>query len=154
MKIDLTKIPSEGIELEEIISFEKELFSHPDLEAINNVKLTGRIYYDSAEELVIDLILSGEMILKDAIDLSPISYPFLIKINERYATSLENSDNSLDIMSILWQNIVLEIPIRIVKPENENISLQGEGWELANEDTKKIDSRLAPLLDLLEKGKE
>ncbi len=154
MKIDLTKIPSEGIELEEIISFEKELFSHPDLEAINNVKLTGRIYYDSAEELVIDLILSGEMILKDAIDLSPISYPFSIKINERYATSLENSDNSLDIMSILWQNIVLEIPIRIVKPENENISLQGEGWELANEDTKKIDSRLAPLLDLLEKGKE
>lgn len=154
MKIDLTKIPSEGIELEEIISFEKELFSHPDLEAINNVKLTGQIYYDSAEELVIDLILGGEMILKDAIDLSPISYPFSIKINERYATSLENSDNSLDIMSILWQNIVLEIPIRIVKPENENISLQGEGWELANEDTKKIDSRLAPLLDLLEKGKE
>ena len=56
-------------------------------------------------------------------------------------------------MPILWQNIVLEVPISITKEKDAHLS--GEGWELKNEEDKEtIDPRLAELSKLLEEGKE
>ena len=58
-------------------------------------------------------------------------------------------------MDILWQNIVLEVPISFRKDPNQKISMSGEGWELVDEEKKVVDPRLAPLLGLLDKeGKE
>lgn len=157
MNIELNRIPKTGLLIDETVSFNDDFISHTDIQKLDNVKIQGQLYYDLNDELIIDLEVKGQMLLNDAIDLSPIEYPFTVKITEKYSIDLENKQNkhnSLDIMMIVWQNIVLEIPIRVVKPNNEKTSLQGEGWELISEDTKKIDSRLAPLLDLLEKGKE
>lgn len=102
------------------------------------------------------------MLLLDAVTLEEIDYPFEIHIeeiinenNESFEEYSLNLANSLDIMSFLWQNIVLEVPIRVVKDENKNISLKGEGWELIDENTKKIDPSLSPFATLLESdGKE
>lgn len=101
------------------------------------------------------------MILQDAITLEEIDYPFEIHIDEVFDENNENlQDNSLnltntlDIMSFLWQNIVLEVPIRVKKKENEDISLKGEGWELVDENTKKVDPSMSPFAALLEEGKE
>ena len=67
----------------------------------------------------------------------------------------QNELKTLDIMDILWQNIVLEVPISYRKDPNKTYSLSGDGWELVDEERKKLDPRLAPLLELLEKeGKE
>lgn len=108
-----------------------------------------------------DVIVKGSMILQDAITLEEIDYPFEIHINEVIDENNENlQDNSLnltntlDIMSFLWQNIVLEVPIRVKKEENEDISLKGEGWELVDENTKKVDPSMSPFAALLEEGKE
>ena len=58
-------------------------------------------------------------------------------------------------MDVLWQNIVLEVPISIKKDPDKKYDLHGDGWELVDEESKKVDPRLAPLLELLEKeGKE
>ena len=57
-------------------------------------------------------------------------------------------------MAILWENIVLEVPISLTKTHDANLS--GEGWQLGenknNEDN--IDPRLAKLAQILDERKE
>ena len=36
--------------------------------------------------------------------------------------------NSLDILPVLWENVVSEVPIRVVKEGAELSTMQGNGW--------------------------
>ena len=151
--IDLVNIPKDGLKLDESINFEGYDLKSVGIEELKDVKLNGSVKINIADEVILKANLSGTMILLDAIDSSEIEYPFNIEIDENLTDNdeynLEKAQNTLDIMNILWQNIVLEVPMRVVKKENENVSLQGEGWELISDDTKKVDPRLSPLMDLL-----
>ena len=153
MKIDLIGIPQEGLIIDGNLDFDEEQVKLAGMEKLNDVKIRGKVYINLADEVILKANLSGTMILLDAIDSSEIEYPFNIEIEENLTDNdeynLEKTQNTLDIMNILWQNIVLEVPMRVVKKENENVSLQGEGWELISDDTKKVDPRLSPLMDLL-----
>jgi uncharacterized protein len=55
-------------------------------------------------------------------------------------------------MPIIWQNIVVEIPMKVVSPNLDNTKLKGDGWELLTEEEKmsEIDPRLEKLKDLLD----
>lgn len=157
MEIKVSKIPVNGLKINEKVSFDETYIAATSVKKLDDVLVQGEININEDANVVVNLTASGNMILEDAIDLSEIEYPFEVLIDEIIETSKENEENvqnTLDIMNVLWQNIVLEIPIRAVKEENENISLKGDGWELVNSEEKNIDSRLAPLLDLLEEGKE
>lgn len=151
--IDLVNIPKDSLKLDESINFEGYDLKSVGIEELKDVKLNGSVKINIADEVILKANLSGTMILLDAIDSSEIEYPFNIEIEENLTDNdeynLEKAQNTLDIMNILWQNIVLEVPMRVVKKENENVSLQGEGWELISDDTKKVDPRLSPLMDLL-----
>ena len=99
------------------------------------------------------------MILPDARTLEDVELPLKIKIEEKITDTNENiqeyfekNKNTLDIMGILWENIVLEVPISISK--NENTTIEGDGWELLEEKKESIDPRLAPLRKLLDSEKE
>lgn len=153
MKIDLIGIPQEGLIIDSNLVFDEGQVKLAGMEKLNDVKIRGKVYINLADEVILKANLSGTMILLDAVDSSEIEYPFNIEIEENLTDNdeynLEKTQNTLDIMNILWQNIVLEVPMRVVKKENENVSLQGEGWELISDDTKKVDPRLSPLMDLL-----
>ena len=58
----------------------------------------------------------------------------------------------LDIMELLWQNIVLEVPIRYTKSDADN--LKGDNWEVLNAEEKQeeIDPRMQKLLDYYKGG--
>ena len=47
-----------------------------------------------------------------------------IKINQNY----------IDIIPIIWQNIVLEIPLRVVSEDVSDSVTSGDGWKLIRED--------------------
>ena len=77
------------------------------------------------------------MVLEDGLTLELIDHPFNFKIDdvisslgEEINKSLENNQNILDINELLWENIVLEVPISITK--NKEIELKGNGWEFKN----------------------
>lgn len=157
MLIDVRKIPQAGIEINEKVDFDQKIYNFPGLNEVKDCTVEGQVYYDHNNELVLNLKCSGQLVLQDAIDLSPIIQLFTIEIKEKGDSIWQNNENQqnlLDIIAILWQNVLLEVPIKITKPGNKDISLQGDGWELLNEKKQKIDSRLAPLADLLEKGKD
>ena len=52
-----------------------------------------------------------------------------VKITKIY----KKNKNSLDILPILWENIVLEIPIRVVAESVKPSNTSGDGWELISE---------------------
>lgn len=159
MNIDLSKVDEKGIIIDETVSFGPEYIEKTSIQKLDNVEVKGRIYYSITNEVILECTVKGSFVLLDAISLEPLDYPFNLKISE--VLDEENEENSknepkkLDIMDILWQNIVLEVPISVRAHPEKKYDLSGEGWELVDEEKKKLDPRLAPLLELLDKeGKE
>ncbi len=161
MIIELNKIPTNGLEIDKDITLVKELYENTDILDLKALHIMGNINYDYENNLVLNLEAKGIFILEDAITLDPLEYPFTCEIEEKIENLeescqnfYEKSKNTLDISEILWENIVLEIPISASNRSSETLALHGEGWELVNENTKKIDPRLAKLNELLKEGKE
>ena len=143
------------------INIDYEVFKDDDLDKriidLKNSRVVGRIYLNSNNDINIELNFIGTMIIKDSITLEDIPYDFSINIEENlesieenYDNCYENIQNTLDLKQLLWQNIVLEVPISYSL--NGDANLKGNGWELVNEDNKTVDSidpRLKKLEDLL-----
>ena len=58
--------------------------------------------------MLLEMDCSGTMKLNDSVSLEPVNYNFSFKISENVAEKLEKDQFTLDIISILWENIVLE----------------------------------------------
>ena len=159
MNIDISKVNEKGIVIDEVVSFGEEYIKNTPIQKLDDIVVKGRVYYSVTNEVVLEATVKGSMVLLDAIDLEPIDYPLNLEISEVLSENDDEKDKNevktLDIMDILWQNIVLEVPISIKKDPDKKYDLHGDGWELIDEESKKVDPRLAPLLELLEKeGKE
>ena len=159
MSIDISKVNEKGIVIDEVVSFGEEYIKNTPIQKLDDIEVKGRVYYSVTNEVVLEASVKGTMVLLDAIDLEPINYPINLEISEVLSENddekMEKDVKTLDIMDILWQNIVLEVPISIKKDPDKKYDLHGDGWELVDEESKKVDPRLAPLLELLEKeGKE
>ena len=74
-----------------------------------------------------DLEVKGTMIIPCAITLKPTKIPYNIEINGTLNELLDEIDekftNILDIFPIIWENILMEIPMRVVSPDLEDIEL-------------------------------
>ena len=112
-----------------------EYYTNTSIKKLNKVYAQGKIFYNLSNEIEVDLIVSGEMILEDAITLEEISYPFNFDIKEIIDEKPENykiNQNILDIIELLWENIVLEVPISLTK--SPDLKLSGDGWTLNGEE--------------------
>lgn len=150
-----------GLEIDQDVTLDKELYKNANLLDLKELHIMGNVNYDYENHLVLQLEVNGVFVLEDSITLEAIDYPFTCEVEEKIENLeedcgdfYEKSKNTLDISEILWENIVLEIPISVSNSSSDDLTLQGEGWELRNENTKKIDPRLAPLEELLREGKE
>ena len=160
MNIDLNILNTNSkLDINELLTLDKECYKDTSIVELKPINVSGKIFYNISDEIELDLDVDGVMVLEDSITLDPIDYPYSFHINEIITSENEeikdyyqNSKNTLDIMPILWQNIVLEVPISITKEKDAHLS--GEGWELNNEEEDKIDPRLAELSKLLDEGKE
>lgn len=144
----------------DIIDFNYEVSKDDELDLrihdLKNALVTGRVYINSVDEIILECNFSGTMFIEDSITLESVPYEFNIDIEENveeikeiYEDCYEKGKNTLDLKKILWQNIVLEVPISYT--EVSDAELKGNGWELRNENKKvdEIDPRLKKLEDLL-----
>ena len=146
MDIDITKLKSDiedSINIDLTYSFTKEELEGTDLIELNNVKINGNISKDSINEYTIDVDVKGIMVLPCAITLDPVDYPFNVKISGNLEEMLqeinENSkkiENSIDIFPIIWENILMEIPMKVVSEKAKNIKFEGDGWRLITDETR------------------
>ena len=138
MYIDLAKIDEKGIVIDDTVSFDESYIKKTPIKKLDNIKVKGRAYYSITNEIVFECDVTGVMVLEDSLTLEPVDYPIDIHINEVLGENTEenvkNESKTLDIIDILWQNIVLEVPISLrVNPEKD-YDMKGEGWELVKED--------------------
>lgn len=157
MKIDLTKLVYNNlykIPVSGEVIIPDELLKDTEIKRISPVKVSGFIF-NNEEEYELDIKITGTMILSCARTLKDVEYPFDIDINEIIGensdNSLEINQNSLEIFPIIWQNILVDVPLRVLAPDAKEENLEGDGWRLITEDTneEEIDPRLAKLKDYI-----
>lgn len=146
------------IEIDNSLTFPQTDLDNVGIRRLEEAKVKGfiiKIY----EEYELNLEITGNMILPCSISLVDVLYPIKINIHENIDENEEYFkiiDNSLDIMPIVWQNIVVEIPMKVISPDVDHTLLKGDGWKLSNEEDKEneLDPRLDKLRDLLDNRKE
>ena len=160
MDIDLSLLHSktkEEIDITNTYTIPKEYYESTIVEKAENIKVTGKVYMNSSiddadeEEDYIKAKIEGDIILTDSISLEPVSYPISIDFDDILEQNCKKDENTLDIFQFLWENIVLEVPIRITK--STGVSLHGDGWQLNEDENKdKMDPRFQKLDEFFKGG--
>ena len=162
MIIDITRLLSgvdKNIPLDITYSFNKEELLGTDLIELNDVSIKGEITKNNRNEILINCEVNGVMVLPCSITLEPVNYPFSVIIDGNLEEMLEeineNSqkiENSIDIFPIIWENVLMEIPMKVVSEKAKNLKLEGDGWKLITDDKKEeINPEFEKLNQLLEK---
>ena len=146
MIIDITKLKQcilNELEVNEDIIIEKEMLEKAKIIDLKDANVNGYITKDNGNDYYVDLSLRGTLVLPCSITLKPVDYDFATEIagsyNEMMSEIGENSkinENSLDILPIIWQNILMEIPIKVTGPEATDLKLSGDGWKLVTEESE------------------
>ena len=135
MQINVNELTNKGIiQIDNKVSFDN--IEDKQIKKLDDVLVKGIIKYTVLDEIELDLDVKGTMYLEDSISLNLVPYEFDFRIaetidrnNVEYANFFKNNQNMLDISEILWENIVLEVPISYTK--EENVSLSGKGWKFS-----------------------
>lgn len=161
MDIDLSLLHSQTvkeIKIDGTYTIPKEYYQDPSILKMENILVTGRVYMgasiDDPDELTdyIDVKIEGNIVLEDSISLEEVDYPISIEYNDILEENCKKSENTLDIFQVLWENIVLEIPLRFTKVDDLS-KFHGDGWRLISEDElQKISNN--PFSELLKDYKE
>lgn len=137
MKIDLFKLNNfNEVFIDEDISFAEEYYIDSDIRDVKNFHVKGNIMIDYEDFIVTDLLLTGDLILPCAITLDDVLYPIEVKMEEnigKFEDFYNKNKNTLDILPFIWENIVTEVPIRVVKEDIGDIKLSGDGWEVVSD---------------------
>ena len=136
MKIDLNLINRVGKEeISNSIDVGLIDLSNTEIIRIEYLNFLGVASVDYVEDLWLIGTLSGKMILPCSITLEEVDYPFEIDIEENlgnFEEILKKNKNSLEILPIICENIVLEIPMKVVKKGIDITNISGNGWELSD----------------------
>ena len=151
MNINLSELSyKDKIEINEIISYPLEYLENSPIKKLENVIVNGYFYQNDLDEYICKLSVEGNMTLLDSVTLDEVLFPFSFEIDENIEQVMEINHNLLDLMEFLWQNIILEVPIRYTKSDADNLS--GDNWQVINGDEEKIDPRMQKLYDYYKGG--
>ena len=150
MNIDMTSLltnKEDNIKVDMDVVIDKELLDKSDIRQINDVHVNGEIVNDYDEGYLFKGNIKGVMVLPDDLTLEDVSCPFNSILDEKITDDAINEDNGLDLMPILWQNILTEIPSK-VNSGNRDIKLEGKGWRVISEDEVEDNNGVSPFSDL------
>ena len=153
MDIDLSLLHSNTVNEIDIsgnYNIDKEYLKDSEIKELKEVYVEGKITRKENEEFELDdyieCTIKGEMIIKDSISNEDVNYPFDIEYNDFIEENCRKNQNTLDIFEVLWENIVLEVPLQFTKVEDLS-KFHGDGWKLISEDDLKINNN--PFSNLL-----
>lgn len=161
MIIDLSKLfynQTDSISINEEVEIPKDYYqNNEDIKEVSKVSVFGDIY-ENGENFTLDLNIKCNLTLICSISLKDVNYPLDIDIEENISENGENIEefdkiinNSIDLLPIIWQNILVEVPMKVVSPDIEEKNIYGDGWKFVTteEEEKEIDPRLSKLKDFL-----
>ncbi len=159
MDFDLTRVKNkieEEIEIDHEYEIDSNLISGTDLLEPLKIFLKGKITRDVLEGFLLDVEVTGTMMLPCSITLKPVSVPLDIHITGNLDELMEEIDenhkkieNSIDILPIIWENILMEIPMKVTSPDAYSVKTEGEGWKFVTDEMDAKNPALEKLKDLL-----
>ena len=148
MFIDITRLQNRSTNeflYKNTIVLDEALYKNTDIRKLSPVEVSADIKRITDTSYKMSLEIKGEMTLPCSITLNDVIYPFDIKTEVKLSNEDDEDEeyvkiiqNNIDIISIIWQNIVLEIPLRVVSEDANNSPVSGEGWKLIREDESNI----------------
>ena len=160
MNIDLTSLHShvvDKVDITNIYTIPEDYFGTTGVKKLEDIKVDGYVYLSPSEDDIeeevdsINCKIEGNMIIEDSISLEPVQYPFSINYDDIIEENCKKNENTLDIFSFLWENIVLEVPLQFTKVEDFS-KFRGDGWKLVSEN--ELTENNNPFSELLDKMKE
>ena len=160
MNIDLMPLHSHTvnkIDITSLYTIPETYFGTTGVKRLENIKVDGYIYLSPSEDDIneevdsINCKIEGNMVIEDSISLEPVEYPFSIEYDDKIEENCKKSENTLDIFSFLWENIVLEVPLQFTKVKDFS-KFRGDGWKLVSEN--ELTNNNNPFSELLDKMKE
>ena len=163
MLINLTKLItniSKEILIDDEVQIDKSYLENTDIKDISKVKIKGNIV-PSTENFELNLNIKCTLTLICSISLKDVKYDIDININEVIGEESngieieENNkiiNNSIDLIPIIWQNIILEVPLKVISPDIDPKNIEGDGWRFITDEkvnNKDIDPRLEKLKEFL-----
>ena len=162
MIINLTKLItnlSDEIVFDDDIEIDKEYLKNTDIKDISIVHVKGNIK-PSQTNFELNMNIKCTLTLVCSISLKDVKYSIDINVNETIGESSEDNlleennkiiNNTIDLIPIIWQNIILEVPLKVISPDVKRENLKGDGWEFITEEKvkKDIDPRLEKLKEFL-----
>lgn len=95
-----------------------------DIYDISIAKVTGSVVRDFEDNFVFNLNIKATLVLQDARTLEPVNFPLDLDVVEIFGEDDSLNDdirliqgNTIDLKDVVWENILLEKPIRVVKEE-------------------------------------
>lgn len=127
--IDLQKLNyMDEITIDEEIEIPDSFLENTDIVKLSKIKTSGNITFDSSDNYIINIDISGVMDLHDSITYDIIPYEFEVNIEE----TLENSLKTLDLIEFLWHYIVLEVPLRYTNSETKYV--ENDNYRIISEE--------------------
>ncbi len=128
-----------------------DVLNGTDIRRISPIKVSGYVY-NVEDNFSLNINVTGTMILPCARTLKDVEYPFDIDIEEMIDENENNLiqiiQNRLEIFPIIWQYILVDVPLRVLHPDAKEEKLEGNGWRLITQDDNEkevIDPRLKAL---------
>ncbi len=144
MNIDISKLLNyslDEIPFNNSLTIDESYIKTTEIRRLSEIKIKGIFKREMDNLIILEMSIEGTMILPCSVSLVDVPYPFSLEIYEAIDTEAKESEeylkivkNSIDILPLIWQNIVLEIPLKVVSPNLDRNNLKGEGWKLVDED--------------------
>lgn len=125
--------------IDQVVNIPKQYFENTKVKKLDDIKVSGRFYYDVEDNLCARMNISGDMIIEDDISLDEVPYYFDINYDDILEENLKNDQNRLDLFEFLWENIVLEVPLKFTKVTNLS-KFSGDGWKLISEEDNLLEN--------------
>ena len=162
MPINLTKLMTgltNDIKVKDEVEIPKQLLSNTDIRDISKVKIDGYITSHDNNNFEVNLNIKCTLVLICSVSLKNVDFEIDVNISEIIGENseiLEENNkiinNTIDLIPIIWQNILLEVPLKVVSPDIINKNIYGDGWKFITEEEDKnedIDPRLEKLKEYL-----
>lgn len=160
---ELDRLKTSHISIAEPIEIAADLLvNHPRCIGMHDIYAEGSAFYErETSQFIVDVRLSGVMVVPCAISLKPVDLDFSIRYSENFAFDLKVADefesipvegDEVDLLPYFMDAIVAEIPLKVIHPDLTEYP-KGEGWEVMTEEAyqeakkQEIDPRLAILKD-------
>lgn len=143
MLLDLSKLQTrklDEITFSDTITLDESLYQNTDIRKLLPLLVDIKVKRVADFSYKMLLHIKGTMILPCSVTLKDVTYPFEINTEIKVSNDEEDEEyvkinqNSIDIIPIIWQNIVLEIPLRVVSEDVSDTPTSGDGWRLIRDE--------------------